>query len=185
MPARASTKTSRQIMDKDNQKIQLISSRCSSVRAYTNAHSSSAELVDAATKRQAKAIGRRVREYRTERGFNLTKLAKEAKLSKSYLSEIEKGEAPRPSGKTLYSLAKALGVTMSDLLGRALLTDSNETVPASLLEFAEDMRLPAADVRMLATINFRGEKPRTKERWAHIYSAIRQSDWMDCQGKPR
>jgi transcriptional regulator with XRE-family HTH domain len=135
--------------------------------------------MDAASRRQAKAIGNRVRRYRNERGLTLTRLAQEAKLSKSYLSEIENGETPRPSGRTLYALAEALGVTMSDLLGRQLLTTHDEKVPASLRAFADELKLPEADVRMLASIRFRGGQPRSKERWAHIYSAIRQTEWMD------
>lgn len=135
--------------------------------------------MDAAAKRQAKAIGRRVKKYRGERGITLTELAKRSKLSKSYLSEIEAGATPRPSGRTLYALADALGVTMSDLLGRELLTNKDEKTPASLEAFAQEHGLPEADVHMLASINFRGGQPRTKERWAHIYSAIRQTEWMD------
>lgn len=135
--------------------------------------------MEAAPRKQGKAIGRRVRAYRAERGLTLTQLARDAKLSKSYLSEIEHGETPRPSGRTLYALAKALGVTMSDLLGRELLTNSERPPPASLQAFAQEHGLPEADVRMLASINFRGGQPRTKERWAHIYSAIRQTEWMD------
>jgi transcriptional regulator with XRE-family HTH domain len=139
--------------------------------------------MDATTRREAKAIGRRVRAFRDERDLTLTQLAKDAKLSKSYLSEIENGETPRPSGRTFYALAKALGVTMSDLLGRQLLTTNEEKIPPSLRAFADEFDLPEADVRMLASINFRGDQPRTKERWAHIYSAIRQTEWMDRQGR--
>src|SRR4051794_30182315 len=94
-------------------------------------------------KAQAKALGARVTEFRKERGLNLTQLAAAAQLSKSYISSIEAGEAPRPSGETLYAIAEALGVTMSDLLGRRLLPDTNaEPTPQSLLEFAKESRIP-------------------------------------------
>lgn len=124
-------------------------------------------------------IGDRVALFRRERGLNLSELAAAAKLSKSYVSSIEAGETPRPSGETLYAIAEALGVTMSDLLGRRLLTDRPSELPASLLEFASENQLPEADITMLASIQFRGGQPRSKERWAHIYSAIRQTEWMD------
>jgi transcriptional regulator with XRE-family HTH domain len=124
-------------------------------------------------------IGERVSLFRRECGLNLSQLAEAAKLSKSYVSSIEAGETPRPSGETLYAIAEALGVTMSDLLGRRLLTDPPADPPASLLEFAEANRLPEADIQMLASIRFRGDQPKSKERWAHIYSAIRQTEWMD------
>lgn len=139
--------------------------------------------MEPAVRKEAKAVGSRVRRYRTERGLTLTQLAKDSKLSKSFLSEIENGETPRPSGRTLYALAEALGVTMSDLLGRRLLTSPTERkIPSSLGAFAEEHKLPESDVRMLASIRFRGGQPRTKERWAHIYSAIRQTEWMDKRG---
>lgn len=128
---------------------------------------------------EAQAIGDRVRQFRDERGLSLSQLAERAKISKSYISAIEHGEAPRPSGQTLYAIAEALGVTMSDLLGRRLLTESPGKRPESLEQFAREHNLPEADVQMLTSINFRGDRPRTKQRWAHIYSAIRQTEWMD------
>jgi transcriptional regulator with XRE-family HTH domain len=129
---------------------------------------------------QAAAIGQRVTQFRKDRGLNLSQLAAKAGLSKSYVSSIEAGDAPRPSGETLYVIAEALGVTMSDLLGRRLLPSTTSTdAPPSLLEFAAENHVPEADVQMLASINFRGEQPRTKERWALIYSTIRQTEWMD------
>jgi transcriptional regulator with XRE-family HTH domain len=127
----------------------------------------------------AKQIGQRVRRFREERGLTLSALASTAELSKSYVSAIENGETPRPSGQTLYAIAEALGVTMSDLLGRRLLSEVETDRPPSLEEFAREHHLPEADVRMLASIRFRGGQPRTKQRWAHIYSAIRQTEWMD------
>jgi transcriptional regulator with XRE-family HTH domain len=128
---------------------------------------------------EAKALGEAVRRYRDERGLTLSQLAANADVSKSYISAIEHGDAPRPSGNTLYAIAEALGVTMSDLLGRRLLTEAARDRPASLEEFASEHGLPEADVEMLASINFRGDRPQTKQRWAHIYSAIRETKWMD------
>ena len=130
-------------------------------------------------KEQSNALGARVKSFREERGLNLSQLAAAAGRSKSYVSSIEAGDVPRPSGETLYAIAEALGVTMSDLLGRRMLTDFDQAPPEALLEFAKEHHLPEPDIRMLASIRFRGEQPKTKERWAHIYSAIRGTTWMD------
>lgn len=138
----------------------------------------------AARKAEAAALGKRLTDYRRERGLTLSGLAVKAKLSKSYISAMEAGEAPRPSGQTLYAIAEALGVTMSDLLGRRLLTEAPTELPPSLVEFAGQHGLPEADLRMLASINFRGDQPQTAQRWAHIYSAIRQTEWMDRNTDP-
>jgi transcriptional regulator with XRE-family HTH domain len=100
-------------------------------------------------------------------------------MSKGYVWAIENGEVPRLSGRKLYDLAKALGVTMSDLLGRKLLSEPHSSIPDSLHEFADERQLPETDVEMLAGIQFRGGQPQTKERWALIYSTIRDSEWID------
>jgi transcriptional regulator with XRE-family HTH domain len=111
-----------------------------------------------------------------------TELAAKAKISKSYLSELESahGSAQRPSAETLYKIGNALGVAMSDLLGRPIIVGSNEEPPsAELLEFAKKHGLPETDIQMLARIQFRGERPKTPERWSFIYQAIKNSETMD------
>ena len=126
------------------------------------------------------AIGTNIRKYRDDLGISLNELAERSRVSKGYLSALENGtDNRRPSGETLYALAEALGVTMSDLMGRRLLTETAPDVPASLQQFAEEAGLPHRDVAMLAAIEFRGEKPKTKERWSYIYNAIRTSTDLD------
>jgi transcriptional regulator with XRE-family HTH domain len=125
-------------------------------------------------------VGGRIRRYRQERNLSLTQLAEEAGVSKGYLSALENNPtSKRPSAETLYGIAKALGVTMSDLLGRKLLSTPSTHIPEGLREFADQENLPEADVRMLSAIQFRGEPPQTKERWQYIYTAIRTSESMD------
>jgi transcriptional regulator with XRE-family HTH domain len=132
------------------------------------------------TESQPGDVGDRIRRYRDERGVSLNHLAQEAGVSKSYLWSLEnEPSAARPSAQTLYAIAKALGVTMSDLLGRQLLTDAPDEIPDSLKEFAEAEGLPESDVRMLASIRFRGEQPITTKRWSYIYEAIRTSRMLD------
>lgn len=130
-----------------------------------------------------KGISDRIRRFRDDAGLSLTALAAKAGISKSYLHRLESGavDAPRPSGKTLYALAEALGVTMSDLLGRKLLVRNSTEVPQALRAFAQEEGLPESDVRMLASIEFRGEQPRTVERWRYIYNAIEMSRGLDRQ----
>ncbi len=125
-------------------------------------------------------IGGRIRRFREDASLSLSALATKANVSKGYLHRLEsESTEARPSGKTLYALAEALGVTMSDLLGRKLLVPSETEIPKALREFAEQERLPEADVRMLAAIEFRGEAPRTVERWRYIYTAIETSRGLD------
>ena len=51
---------------------------------------------------------------------------------------------------------------MSDLMGRKLLPAATPQVPDSLHEFADEEELPEADLYMLASIQFRGEQPESK-----------------------
>lgn len=134
----------------------------------------------------ASEIGRRIREYREDRGWSLSHFADEAKVSKGYLWSLENDTTPtRPSADTLYRIAETLGVAMSDLLGRKLLVEPTTEVPRSLQEFAADRQLPQADVRMLASIRFRGDQPKSKGRWEYIYNAIRTSQVMDQDRRRR
>lgn len=132
-------------------------------------------------KQTVSGVGRRIRKYREQRGLTLSGLAERADISKSYLWSLENEDThARPSGESLYAIAEALGVTMSDLLGRKLLTTRpTGSISKSLREFAEENDVPESDLHMLATIRFRGEVPKTKERWKYIYDAIRSSELFD------
>lgn len=59
--------------------------------------------------------GRRIRELRDARGMNQETLAGLAKLGRISLSRIENGKA-EPGLRTLVNLARALDVTVSELL---------------------------------------------------------------------
>lgn len=120
----------------------------------------------------AKQIGQRIRALRTQRQLSLSELAEQARVSKSYLSTVENGTGTRPGVAVLHKVAVALGVTLADLMGRTVQASPAADVPESLRAFADERQLPETDVQMLAGIKFRGEAPRTKERWEFIYSAI-------------
>lgn len=121
---------------------------------------------------RARAIAENLRRYRGE--MSLSELERKSGISKSYLWSLENAKTPtKPSAETLYKIAIALGVTVSDLFGRDLQVRRDNDVPPSLTEFAKQRDLPESDVQMLAGVNFRGEQPTTPERWAFIYEAIR------------
>ena len=129
----------------------------------------------------ARMIGKRIRRFRKEKGLTPAELADAAGISRSYLSELENGtgEHKRPSIQVMYKIGKALGVSMSELLGRPLITAPATKRPASLERFAQLHGIPDADVDMLASIRFRGDAPQSPERWSFIYNAIKNSASMD------
>ena len=130
-------------------------------------------------KDDGKALGLRIRQFRTDKGLNQTELAAAAELSKTYISELESGAGRRPSADVLLRISDALGVTIADLLGRTLRPAASIDIPPGLAEFAEKENLKEADVMMLASIRFRGDAPQTAQRWRHIYDAIRTSKVLD------
>lgn len=119
----------------------------------------------------------RIKQRMEEKHWTLADLTKETKIAKGYLWEILAGKAKRPSAHTLYEIARALGTSVADLLGKE--EAASQTVPVnipdSLHEFAEEQHLPEEDIRTLAAISFRGEQPKTKEDWEFLYQSIKRS----------
>ena len=112
--------------------------------------------------------------------MSLGQLAEKSKVSKSYLWNLEnREEDKRPSAKVLFEIAKALNVTLADLYGHGLTVVGEPVIDPALARLADEEGLAAADVRMLASIEFRGDAPRTVERWRYIYQAIRTSRELD------
>ena len=60
-------------------------------------------------------VGRKIKELRSHRHLTLEQLAQASGVSKSMLSQIERGRT-NPTVATLWSLTGALGVALSDLL---------------------------------------------------------------------
>lgn len=124
-------------------------------------------------------LGDRIRGYRGTAGVTQAELARQAGVSKAYLSELEGNAGRRPSADVLLRIAEALGVTIADLLGKTVKPGEPTEIPSGLAEFATERGLSPDEVRMLATIRLREGTPRTKERWAFIYDAIRGSRHLD------
>jgi transcriptional regulator with XRE-family HTH domain len=63
-------------------------------------------------------IGRRIKEIREGRGWTQYRLAKEAGVQPSTISQIESGTRKKPSIDVLEKVADALSVTVGTLLGQ-------------------------------------------------------------------
>ncbi|MEH7180531.1 helix-turn-helix domain-containing protein [Neobacillus vireti] len=61
-------------------------------------------------------IGERIKKLRKQKGYSITELANLAKVSKSYLSNIERGLNKNPSIHFLMKIAKPLEVSIEYLL---------------------------------------------------------------------
>ncbi|MGH2819386.1 MAG: helix-turn-helix domain-containing protein [Actinomycetota bacterium] len=124
-------------------------------------------------------LGARLRGLRKQAGMTQASLARAADISKAYLSELEADRGRRPSADVLLRLADALEVTIAELLGRQVGPEEPVRIPKGLRAFAEERGLTEEEVQMMARIRLREGTPRTKERWAFIYDAIRLSEDLD------
>jgi len=62
----------------------------------------------------ARALGVRVRELRSKRGWSQEELAGQARLHRTYIADIERGKR-NPSLWTIVRIARALGCPVRDL----------------------------------------------------------------------
>ena len=120
-------------------------------------------------------VGERIKQRRVEKRLSAAELARRAEMSRGYLSELEAGLAPRPSGAVLYRVATVLGTTVADLLGEPETRPSDREVPTVLAELAEREQWPEEDVQMLARIRFRGDQPQSEDDWKFLYESIRRA----------
>lgn len=123
-------------------------------------------------------LGKKVAGRRQELALNQEDLAKAAKISRNYISLIERGEAQNISANVLNQLADALGMTMSELIGQP--TPDSLLISRSLRQFGIDAGLSFEVVEKLARIPRRGREPQTTEEWQLLYDAIKS--FIDAEG---
>ena len=61
-------------------------------------------------------IGKNIKRFRQDKGLSQDKLSKLADLSLNTVVKIELDESPNPTIETIQRIAKALGVSVDDLL---------------------------------------------------------------------
>lgn len=133
---------------------------------------------------RAENLGDRVRRLRRQRNWTQDQLATEAKLSKSFISEVESGTS-QPRGPVLVRIATALGASLDFLMtGREPAPPKPAgpvQVPLELAAVAERLHLPFSHVTLL--LEFRNsvearrsdQAPRnlTEAEWEDFYQKVR------------
>ena len=124
------------------------------------------------------SLADRIRNLREMKDLSLDGLAERAKISKTYLWELERDSAgtKKPSADVLMRIATALSTTLADLLSLETVTIQQLPVelPPSLKDFQNRMAgqktpLTAEDLRDLAVMKFRGGQPQTADEWHQLY----------------
>ena len=117
-------------------------------------------------------FGLQVRDRRKQEKLSQDALAQQVEISRTYLSQIERGEATNLSWKVRQTLCGALGIQVGGDDDRA---SELSGLPASLLACATRLNLPPDDVQMLANLKYRGKQPNTSEKWEMLYNVIKMT----------
>ena len=129
------------------------------------------------------AVGKRIRTLRTEKGINLPELAEKAGVSKGFLSQLENDEEANPSLDSLNKLAKALEVTLAQLLERDQVRAHRivpDQIEPGLKEFMDEChraneRLDESIVQALYVLQQRkGQAMKGKDDWRWLYESIKR-----------
>ena len=98
----------------------------------------------------ATKLGQKLRALRTTKGLSLDALALQAKLSKSYLWELENRESPKPSAEKLQRLSDVFEVDVSFFLDDEV--DEPQAVHVDRQFFRNYARLDESDKAQLRRI---------------------------------
>ena len=85
-------------------------------------------------------IGKNIQELRKRKGMTLTQLAANAGISKSYLSNIERGVNQNPSIEVLKRLAVVLNADLKTLLRVEDRTEIDQNLNQELIDLIEELR---------------------------------------------
>ena len=124
-------------------------------------------------------LSQKIRQLREKKELSLNKLAEMAGISKAYLSQLENDVSKQPSAEILLKIASALGTTIADLLDKPVHVQAKDfgEMPDGLRELidehGETLDIREEDVKMLMSIRYRGNQPKTPEDWEHILRTIR------------
>ena len=111
------------------------------------------------------SFGYALKKLREARGLSLREFGKLCEVDHTYIHRLEKEEKIAPSDQTIEAFARVLkmDVRRTRLLLQALV---GSTVPERLVDiFVEDDRYDPKLCMLLATMNFRGRRPQTKDDW--------------------
>lgn len=124
------------------------------------------------------SLAEQIRKLREDKELSLDELAARARISKTYLWELERDTAgtKKPSADVLLRIANGLSTTLADLLSleTVKIHEAAVELPPSLKEFQSRMAsqntpLTEDDLRDLAVMKFRGGQPQTADQWHQLY----------------
>lgn len=124
------------------------------------------------------SLADRLRKLRTDKDMSLDDVAQKAKISKTYLWELERDKAgeKKPSADVLLRIAEALKVSLAELLALdpIRIDDREVDLAPGLRDLKErmaksDQPIAPEDLQDLARMRFRGSQPQTVDDWHQLY----------------
>lgn len=112
-------------------------------------------------------FGSRVRDSRIKKGLSQEELAEEIRISRNYLSQIERGVATNVSLEVAKRLSTELG-----LLLESIEESTPIDIPEGLQQLIVEKKLGPGEVRTLAGFEYRGKRPQSIEEWRLLHLAI-------------
>jgi XRE family transcriptional regulator, master regulator for biofilm formation len=85
-------------------------------------------------------IGKRIAEIRKKRGYTLSELADLAKISKSYLSNIERNLHKNPSLEIMIRIADVLNVELAALLKPGSVQNTEFSIEQEWVDFVSELK---------------------------------------------
>lgn len=130
-----------------------------------------------------KELGAHITALRMRMGESVASFAMRSGVAKSHMYKLEAGGLENPTVTTLEGIARALGITLDELMGnprsaRGKREPAERPIPASLVKFLREWEsehkatMPKDVVHSLATLQFRGKRPKTVEDWRVIYAVV-------------
>lgn len=85
-------------------------------------------------------IGKNIYKIRKDKGLSLSELAERAKISKSYLSNIERNLNQNPSINMIEKIATVLDVELQVLLADEKSRDPRSTIESEWIDFVHELK---------------------------------------------
>ena len=92
------------------------------------------------------AFGTRLRNLREAKGLTLQQVADAVGCTKAYIWELEKKPGQRPTAERIQAIAKALEVTMGDLMGEPV-DEASDPTAEDVVFFREYVGMPEEEKR--------------------------------------
>lgn len=129
------------------------------------------------------SLAENLKRLRMQKQLSQPALADKTGLSKGYIYMLESGGMTNPSLDILSKISEALGCTIADLVGEPktmLKADAPWEIPDALQEFAKRKKregdpLKDEELRTLAHMQYRGQRPQTVEDWIYVYEFLKRT----------